>query len=197
MSRAIDKHRIANRQYRDGLDALLGDDSSNSDANLYANLFAEVAQGVGKTVAQKQADTAAKKKADDAKKASDAASADLNAAKLDLAQKQKAAMNAQADAHAAQMKATTETDPKGPLHQAAQKAAVNAANYAADAAAAQDRVNFYSAGGTGTPPGGALTKHGGKTAGMPSWVMPVGIGVGVLGVGVIGYKLLTRRKGRR
>lgn len=178
-------------------DAAAGAAGAGADATLYSNLFAEVAKGVGGAVAAKQQTDAASKAAADAAKKNAAASANLDAAKLDLQQKQKAAMQAQADAHAAQIKAGTETDPNGPMHKAAADAQKKATLYAADVAAAQDKVNFYSAGGTGTAPTSALTKHmKGASGALPSWVMPVGIGVGVLGVGFFGYKLFSKKHRR-
>jgi hypothetical protein len=182
-----DKRKL--KKYLKGSDVVYGDDAQGSDATLYANLLAEMGQGVGKTIAQKQAEDAAKKKADAEKAAQ--VNPERDAAVADLKQKQKAALNAAADAHTAQLKAATEEDPKGPLHQAAKQAATKAALYAADAQGAADRVAAY--GGTpGAGAGEAMVKSGGGMK-LPSWILPVGIGVGVLGLGVLVYRLFRKK----
>lgn len=180
--RAMDKHRIKR--------ALVVGDAA--DTTFYANAAGEVGTGILKAIADKQAADEQKKK-DAAQKAADAAkNADLNAALTDLKQKQKAAAMAQADAEAAMVKAdAVETDPNGPMHVTAKQAKQKAAIYAADLLAAQKKVEFYQGGGTGKLPAGAMT-HGA----LPSWVKPVGIGIGVLGVGFLGYKLFFGKKRR-
>jgi pyruvate/2-oxoglutarate dehydrogenase complex dihydrolipoamide acyltransferase (E2) component len=183
--RAMDKHRIKR--------AMIAGDMS--DAQLAAAGVGELGGGIMKIIAEKQAADDQKKKDAATKAAAAASSADLNAAMTDLKQKQKAAAMASADADAAQAKAdAVETDPNGPLHTSAKQAKQKAAIYAADVLAAQKKVDYYQSGGTGKVPGG-LMKHGGSS--LPSWAMPVGIGVGVLGVGFLGYKLFFGKKRRR
>ena len=178
--RAMDKHKLRRAM-------VVGD---AADTAFYTGAAGEVGTSILHAIAAKQAADEQKKKDDAAKAAGAAASADLNAALVDFKQKQKAAAMAQADADAAQAKAdAVETDPNGPMHTSAKQSRQKAAIYAADALAAQKKVDFYQGGGTGKV--GALTKHGGV---MPSWVMPVGISVGVLGVGFLGYKFFFGKK---
>jgi hypothetical protein len=185
---ANDKRRL--KKYFANLDTVRGDDAAPSDASLYANLLAQTGLNVMQTVDQKKKADEARKKAEADKAA--AVNPERDAAMADYKQKQKAAAMAAADAHAAQLKAATEpsTAPPGPLHVAATQAAAKAALYAADAQAAADKVAFYG----GVLPSTALTTKEKGGFKMPSWVLPVGIGVGVLGMGLIAYKLLKRRK---
>lgn len=181
--RAMDKHKLKRAM-------VVGD---ATDTTFYANAAGEVGGGILKAIAAKQAaDEAAKKSKEQAAKDA-AANADLNAATVDLKQKQKAAAMAHADADAAMAKAdAVETDQSGPLHAAAKQAKQKAAIYDADVLAAQKKVDYYQGGsGAGKL---ALTKHAAGV--LPSWVMPVGIGIGVLGVGFIGYKLFFGKKRR-
>lgn len=181
--RAMDKHKIKR--------ALVVGDAA--DTTFYANAAGEVGQGILHAVAEHQAAEEKKKRDEQAKAASAAANADLNAALTDLKQKQKSAAMAQADADAAQAKAdAVETDPSGPLHSLAKQARQKAAIYAADVLAAQKKVDYYQGGSSGK--GGAMVKHG--VDNYMAWAKPVAIGVGVLGVGFLGYKLFFGKKRR-
>ena len=181
----IDKHRI-HRKY---FDTFAGDDSA--DAALYASAAGEGLSSLLKPLLQKKAEDDAKAKKDADQKAYDASHADEKAAVLDAQQKQKAAAMKAADATAAAMKASTEQDPNGPLHKAAQKAQNEATLYAADAKAAADKVAFYK-GGSGSSDT-AMVPHKGGGSKLPSWVMPVGIGLGVGVLGLITYKMLKKK----
>jgi pyruvate/2-oxoglutarate dehydrogenase complex dihydrolipoamide acyltransferase (E2) component len=183
--RAMDKHRLKRA-------LIIGD---ASDTQFYADAAGEIGSGILKAIVAKQAADEQKKKEAAQKAKEAAANADLNAAMIDLKQKQKAAAMAHADADAAVAKANAvEADPNGPLHAQAKQAQQKAALLDADVLAAQKKVDYYQGGGTGKAPSDALTKRGGSS--MPSWVMPVGIGIGVLGVGFLGYKLLSGKKRR-
>lgn len=189
MSRALDRHRIAQRQSEGAL--FFGDDGSTAETA--ANALAELTQGVGKLVAKKQADDAAKKKAaDDAAKQA-AASADLNAALADLKAKQKTAAMAHIDAQHAMLQADAiESDKNGPQHVAARQLTQKAALADADVQAAQAKVAFYQGGGTSDAPTGGAHDHGAPSAAMPMWAK-IALGIAGAGfVGFVGYKLARR-----
>jgi hypothetical protein len=176
MSSSVRRHKRENKQqygYGHGLDVLSGDDvvyGDDSDVSLFSNILAEATKGVGGMVAKSQADSAAKAKS---KEYDDAA---------------KVAADVRKQASLAAADALAETDQNGPMHKKA--ASLDMAAKVAEAKAEVLR-------GGGAPVDAGKSGKGAKAAassGMPSWVLPAGIGVGVIGAGLLIYKLVSRRK---
>jgi hypothetical protein len=186
---SIRRHKIS---YKMGLDALAGDDGGN--AALISSALAELAKGGGGLVSQYQAQDAAKKKADADRKAYDAAHADEKAATEAAATARKAAAFAQIEAQQALDQANAvENDPNGPQHLAAKGVAKKAALADAAARAAEAKLAFYKPASTALVATGG--KHGGSMpSALPPWLPWVLGGVGVLGVGFIGYKMMRGGK---
>jgi hypothetical protein len=104
----------------------------------------------------------------------------------DAAQKKAADIKkAQGDATAAAILATTEPDQHGPLHQAALAAAQKVGAIAAG-------TMMVPSGGLGGAPGGMHGAH--ANGATPTWVVPVAIGAGVLGVGLVLFKVLGSKR---
>jgi hypothetical protein len=183
----IQRHRVAEK-YKDDLDYLIGDADTTRTAT---SALAELLSAGGSLYADKQAkDAAAAKDATDKAKQA-AADKDKNAALADYKAKSKLALDAQADAHTAQLIADTEKDPNGPLHTAAKKSADKAAQLAAVAAGAQDKLAYYD---SGVLTSGGVDKSKGSKSSLPLWAWIVGGVVGVGGLGFVGYKLLGGRR---
>lgn len=162
MSRSMDHRRIA-RKYGRELDALSGDDGSN--AKLYGGLVSSLASGA--------AEIAANKQAADAKAKQDAINkANAEAAQSKRLEAQHAAINAQG-----------EKDPYGPLHIKAQQLDV-------EAKALEAKAGSLS---LATIDASKSSGRGGKSGSFSDspYFWPA-VGVGVVAVGFVGYKLMSR-----
>jgi hypothetical protein len=193
---SIRRHKISHKRAMDALvdTHVYGDDPGY--ASLISNAVAELAKTGGAAASQYQAAEAAKKKADADKKAYAAAHADEKAALDAAAAARKQAVFAQIEAQQALAQAdAVEKDPNGPQHTVARDAAKKAALVDAAAKAAEAKAAFYK-------PTTAMTvaddgrKGRGSSVGsaLPPWLPWVLGGVGVIGAGFIGYKLLAKGK---
>lgn len=188
---AVRRHLIGNK-YKSDLHFLMGEAVGDAETTATAtSAVADLLKAGGGMYAEKQAkDAAAKKAADEAAKQA-AADKDKNAALADYKVKAKTALDAQADAHAAQLQADA-LEPgqsNGPYHIAAKKAADKAAIAAAQAQAAQDKLAYYSP----VPSSDAGAGRASKQSGLPWWGWGL-IGLGTVAVGGIGYTLIKGRK---
>jgi len=162
MSRSMDRFRIAHKQ---GLDEMSGDADTTRMAT---QGIAELLSKGGEIAAQQQAADAAKKK----KTLIDQARAARQAAKVAAAE------------------AKSEKDPNGPLHKKAKKLDEDASKAEAAAGLTGDDSDSTSSDLDGK--GGGKKKHGAEEKGGMPWWGWVGIAVGTLGVGYVGWRLLHR-----
>lgn len=166
MSNSLNRHRIA-ASYRRGLEMLSGDDKGVTASDVI-NVLAEAGKGTAQIVEKSEADKKAK-----------AASAEYDKAKKDADTARKMAGLAAADA-------TGEADPNGPLHKVAK-------DYDTKAKVLEARAAVLKGGGSVADADKAAAKaKDGKGGGLPSWVIPVGVGVGAGGLLFLLYKLLKR-----
>lgn len=167
-------------------------------ASLASNAIAELAKTAGTAASQYEATEAAKKKAEADKKAYAAAHADEKAATDAAAAARKAATFAQIEAQQALDQANAvEKDPNGPQHMVARDAAKKAALADAAAKAAEAKAAFYKPATAMmlADNSGGHKGHGSSFgSALPSWLPWVLGGVGVIGAGFIGYKLLAKGK---
>jgi len=185
MGGSMDRHRERVRQV---MDAPMTTDGINDievgatsdDVSKYMPLASNVLTELVSSQLKKSEDESAKK-----------AAANTPAAKA-----QAQAVAARQAAALAAAKAVGESDPNGPLHQAA-TAADTAARVAEATAAAYGPVPGTGAAasspGAGAHGGGGTDK-GKSGGGVPSWVWWTAGGVGVLSVGLIAVKLFRRRR---
>lgn len=165
---SLRRHKIA-ADYRRGLEQLSGDaPSSGVSASDIINVLAEAGKGTAQIVEKEEA----------AKKAK-ASSAEVDAAVKAAADMRKRADLAKADAIA-------ESNPNGELHK--QAAALDVSAKVAEARAA-----VLKGGGSMSDANKAASKASGKSGGLPSWVVPVGVGIGAGGLLFVLYKLLKRK----
>lgn len=195
---SIRRHKISHKRAMDALaDTHVYGDDSGGNAGLISSAIAELAKGGGAIASQYQAEEAAKKKADADKKAYAAAHADEKAAVDAAAAARKQATFAQIDAQQALAQAdAVEKDPNGPQHAVAREAAKKAALADAAAKAAEAKASFYKpATAMVLSDDGGRKGHGSSMgSALPSWLPWVLGGVGVIGAGFIGYKLLAKGK---
>lgn len=191
----VRRHLIRNKGYESGMDALLGDAPAAGGG--YGDMAALLARGVGEAVDTSQAKKAADAKSKTDKAASDKAKADNDIAVAKAQDARNAASQAASDASVAALKATAEQEPYGPLHVLAKQLTDKAAMLDATARQLEAKAGGIPGAVPGTP--GAIPAGYG-TRGAPSstgatlgWVAAGTVGAGLLGL--IGYKLLHKKKG--
>lgn len=198
MSGAINRHRARNnyRRHEAGLELLGADDAGAAG---YANALAMLAQGAGEMASTQMAKQAAEKKAQDDKTAQMKKDNDLKDAELQADKLRAIAKGKANEAQLADLKAQSEKEPYGPLHQAA----LNAKNVAdmadSEARKAEAKVAALKAGTSGSPESvqalqEQLKRQKDQGDGVPTWAL---VGGGVAGAGLLGwliYKIFGKRK---
>lgn len=143
-------------------------EAGSEQAKTYSNLLSALAQAGGEI-----ASTQLKSKED-------------AAANKEKVAAQNAAKEARKKASMAAADALKEQNPNGPLHAAAQKADN-------DAKVAEAKAAYYDSMSAPSAQPGAKPGSSAPSAGVPSWVWYAVAGVGVVGLGYVGYRLVSKK----